>query len=143
MAGKWSHLTYEMLLELAEGRGLRVLERPLPDLLTGLYSDSQRVILIDSRMIECQQRVALAHELIHAEHHDSACASSPFSKVELATRREVAIRLIDLGKYRTAEQVNGYAYGIACDLEVTVQCIRDYQRYLKEQEETYIEKINA
>jgi Zn-dependent peptidase ImmA (M78 family) len=143
MDGRWSQLDYEMLLELAERRGLRVLERALPDLLTGLYSESHRLILVESRILEEQQRVALAHELIHAERHDASCAAAPFSKIELATRREVAIRLVNPEAYRIAEETGGYAYQIACDLGVTVQCVRDYQRYLEECAENIGRRISA
>lgn len=143
MGADWSQLDYEMLLELAEQRGLSILERPLPDMLNGLYSDSRRIILIESRILEEQQRVTLAHELIHAERHDAGCASAPFSKIEMITRRETAIRLIDPEAYRTAEETIGYAYGIACELGITVQCVRDYQRYLKEYAETIGTRIRA
>lgn len=130
----WSKLDYEDLLSIAEERGLLVVERPLPNLLSGLYSDSRTTILIDSRIRDWQKRVTLVHEMVHAEHHDAACASAPFSKVEIRTRTEVALRLIDPVEYRTSEDVReGRAYDMACDLNITVQCIRDYQRWLKDQ----------
>jgi predicted transcriptional regulator len=61
----------------------------------------------------------------------------------MTTRRETAIRLIDPAAYRIAEETIGYAYGIACELGITVQCVRDYQRYLKEYAETIGTRIRA
>ena len=47
------------------------------------------------------------------------------------TRRETALKLIDPLEYRTAEAMyEGDAYQIACELDVTLQVIQDYQQLL-------------
>jgi hypothetical protein len=129
----WSTLTYQQLVLLAQSRGIRVMEYHMPDLMSGLYSDKLGMILIRSDQLEHQKRVSIAHELVHAERHDGGCASLS-SKQEMKARRETALRLIDALEYATAEQLHeGCAYDIACELNVTVQTIRDYQRWLESQ----------
>lgn len=132
-AENWSDMSSEDMLDLAWSRGLRVSERPLPDLMFGLYSDSMRLILIDSRILEHQRRVALTHELIHAERRDAAC-TNPHSREELRTIRQTALRLVDPLEYATSETFyEGDSYLISCDLNVTVQVVREYRRYLSEE----------
>lgn len=131
VAEAWSHLTSEDLIDLALSRGLRVMERPLPDLLNGLYSDSLHMILLDSTLLEHQKRVALTHELVHAERHDASCANL-FSPIEQTTCQEAACRLITPNQYAQAEKLyDGNTYEISCELTVTIKCVRDYQRWLR------------
>ena len=115
---------------MARMLGVRVLERPMPDLLAGLYSDTLRMIIVRSDQLDHQKRVAIAHELVHALHHDGGCAGI-YSKEEQRARYETARRLIDPVAYARAEDLHdGSAYDISCELGVTVQCVRDYQRWL-------------
>ena len=47
------------------------------------------------------------------------------------TRRETALKLINPLEYQTAEAMyEGDPYQIACELDVTLQIIQDYQRIL-------------
>lgn len=130
-ADDWSRFDYGHLCIMARTLGVRVLERPMPDLLAGLYSDTLCMIIVRSDQLEHQKRVAIAHELVHALHHDGGCAGL-YSKQEARARMETAARLISKSEYAEAEQLHdGNAFDISCELEVTVQCVRDYQRWLE------------
>jgi Zn-dependent peptidase ImmA (M78 family) len=104
----------------------------MPDLMSGVYSDSLNMIIIRSDQLDHQKRVAIAHELIHAERHDGGCAGI-HSREETRTRITTALRLINRTEYALAEQLReGNVYDIACDLRITVQTVRDYQQWLDE-----------
>ena len=47
------------------------------------------------------------------------------------TRQETALKLVSTLEYQTAEAMyEGYPYQIACELDVTLQIILDYQHIL-------------
>lgn len=82
-------------------------------------------------MPDFQRRCTLCHELVHARHHDNGCGTPYSVKAERRARRQTALRLIDPVEYASAEAIcEGDAYRIACELDVTLQVVRDYQDML-------------
>ncbi|WP_300768214.1 hypothetical protein, partial [uncultured Bifidobacterium sp.] len=78
-----------------------------------------------------QLRCALCHELIHAIHRDTGCATMQGMRAERRARRETALRLIDPLEYASAEGMyEGGSYLIACELDVKRQVIDDYQMFV-------------
>ncbi|MCI1219136.1 MAG: ImmA/IrrE family metallo-endopeptidase [Bifidobacterium sp.] len=117
------------LFDEAESLGLHVEERPLRNGLCGFYFDRMRTVVIDGNMLEFQKRCTLCHELAHARYLDANCRGTAETKTELRARRYTALRLIDQVEYASAENVyEGDVYLIACELDVTLQVINDYQR---------------
>ena len=97
----------------------------------GFYDEATRTILIDRQLIYCQKRCTLVHELIHWQHADATRAGIYGSRLERRTRRETALKLINPLEYQTAETMyEGDPYQIACELDVTLQIINDYQHIL-------------
>ena len=126
-------MTVDDLLAYAQGRGLRVTECPLPGSLCGLYDDTTRTIYLHDRLNHRQRRCTLLHELIHAHYHDQGRNGPYGAREERRTRRLTASTLIGLPEYRLAEQLyDGDVYRMACELDVTVQVLRDYQAMLAE-----------
>lgn len=98
------------------------------DGLCGFYFDRMRAVVIDGNMLEFQKRCTLCHELAHARYRDVNCRGVAETKTELRARRHTALRLIDQVEYASAENVyEGDVYLMACELDVTVQVINDYQ----------------
>ncbi|MGO5423087.1 ImmA/IrrE family metallo-endopeptidase [Bifidobacterium animalis] len=127
-------MTVEELLSYAQAHGLHVTECPLPGTLCGLYDDTTRTIYLHDRLNARQRRCTLLHELIHAHYHDSARTGPYGAREERRTRRLTASTLISMPEYRLAERIyEGDVYRMACELEVTVQVLRDYQAMLAEQ----------
>ncbi len=127
-------MTADDLLSYAQAHGLRVVERPLPGTLCGLYDDNARTIYLHDHLNGRQRRCTLLHELIHAHYHDGPRTGLYGAREERRTRRLTASILISVPEYRLAEQVyDGDAYRMACELDVTVQVLRDYQAMLAEQ----------
>lgn len=111
--------------------GVRVEERRLPSGLCGFYYEPARLIVLDESMPDFQRRCTLCHELVHARYHDNGCGTPYGVKAERRARRQTALRLIDPVEYASAEALcEGDAYRIACELDVTLQVVRDYQDML-------------
>ena len=111
--------------------GVRVEERRLPSGLCGFYYEPARLIVLDESMPDFQRRCTLCHELVHARYHDTGCGTPYGVKAERRARRQTALRLIDPVEYASAEALcEGDAYRIACELDVTLQVVRDYQDML-------------
>ena len=120
------------MLEL-EALGVRVEERKLENGLCGFYYAPMRLIVLDSGLADFQRKCTLCHELVHARHHDDGCGDPAGERAERRARRETALRLVDPVEYATAEQVfEGDVWRIACELDVTVQVVRDYQDVLSQ-----------
>lgn len=138
------YLTYGQMRTVVDHLPVHVGSANLPKGMQGAYEEATQTIVIDRNLIYAQKRCTLVHELIHWKYGDCQCDSFNMKRAERRARKETALMLVDLVDYATAESIyDGDVYCIACELGVTVQCVRDYQRYLKEQEETYLEKINA
>ncbi len=111
--------------------GVRVEERRLPSGLCGFYYEPARLIVLDESMPDFQRRCTLCHELVHARYHDNGCGTPYGVKAERRARRQTALRLIDPVEYASAEALcEGDAYRIACELDVTLQVVNDYQDML-------------
>lgn len=111
--------------------GVRVEERRLPSGLCGFYYEPARLIVLDESMPDFQRRCTLCHELVHARYHDTGCGTPYGVKAERRARRQTALRLIDPVEYASAEALcEGDAYRIACELDVTLQVVKDYQDML-------------
>ena len=121
----------EGFLSEASLLGVRVEERRLPSGLCGFYYEPARLIVLDESMPDFQRRCTLCHELVHARYHDSGCGTPYGAKAERRARRETALRLINPVEYASAEAIcDGDAYRIACELDVTLQVVMDYQDML-------------
>lgn len=130
--GQWSTLDYATLTEMAENLNIRVRERPFGNRkINGVYSDAERMIIINQGKLEHQKRCAMAHEIVHALRHDPGCSSLFGSEAEKHTRLDTAVSLLDPREYSVAEAMyETDTFSIACELEVTVQVVEDYQRWL-------------
>lgn len=123
--------TTEQLIREASTLGVRVEERRLPSGLCGFYYEPARLIVLDESMPDFQRRCTLCHELVHARYHDAGCGAPYGVKAERRARRQTALRLIDPVEYASAEMLcDGDAYRIACELDVTLQVVKDYQDML-------------
>lgn len=117
------------LYNTADHMGIQVREKCIADDLNALYDDRKHIIYLSVGLNDRQKRCALAHELIHAEHHDTG--RDP--KSEWRARKETALWLIDPLDYASAERVyDGNTYAIAVQLDVTLQVLHDYQQILSE-----------
>lgn len=126
-------MTADDLLTYAQAHGLHIIECPLPGTLCGLYDDAMCTIYLHDRLNARQKRCTLLHELIHAHYHDGPRTGPYGAREERRTRRLTASKLISMPEYRLAEQIyDGDVYRMACELDVTVQVLRDYQAMLAE-----------
>lgn len=129
--GLTSTMTYGQMRRYADTLNVTISSALLPAGMTGFYDEATRTILIDSRLIYCQKRCTLVHELIHWQHADATRKGVYGSRMESRTRRETALKLVNPLEYQTAEAMyEGDPYQIACELDVTLQIIRDYQHIL-------------
>ena len=117
------------LYNTADHMGIQVREKRIADDLNALYDDRKHIIYLSVGLNDRQKRCALAHELIHAKHHDTG--RDP--KSEWRARKETALWLINPLDYANAERVyDGNTYAIAVQLDVTLQVLHDYQQILSE-----------
>lgn len=129
--GLTSTMTYGQMRRYADTLNVTISSALLPEGMTGFYDEATRTILIDRQLIYCQKRCTLVHELIHWQHADTTRAGVYGSRLENRTRRETALKLVNPLEYQTAEAMyEGDPYQIACELDVTLQIIQDYQRIL-------------
>lgn len=129
--GLTSRMTYGQMRRYADSLDITIGSALLPHGKTGFYDEATRTILIDRRLLYCQKRCTLVHELIHWQHADNTRTGVYGTRVEHRTRRETALKLVDPIEYRTAEAMyEGDAYQIACELDVTLQVIQDYRALL-------------
>lgn len=120
----------ELLMD-ASRIGVRVEERRLPNGLCGIYYEPARLIILDESLPDFQRRCTLCHELVHARYHDNGCGTPYGVKAERRACRQTTLRLIDPVEYASTEALcEGDAYRIACELDVTLQVVRDYQDML-------------
>lgn len=129
--GLTSTMTYGQMRRYADTLNVTISSALLPAGMTGFYDEATRTILIDSRLIYSQKRCTLIHELIHWRHADATRNGIYGARLERRTRRETALKLVNPLEYQTAEAMyEGDPYQIACELDVTIQIIQDYQRIL-------------
>ena len=129
--GLTSTMTYGQMRHYADTLNVTISSALLPAGMPGFYDETTRTILIDRQLIYCQKRCTLVHELIHWQHADATRAGVYGSRLERRTRRETALKLINPLEYQTAETMyEGDPYQIACELDVTLQIINDYQHIL-------------
>ena len=126
-----STMTYGQTRHYADTLNVTIGSALLPEGMTGFYDEATRTILIDRQLIYCQKRCTLVHELIHWQHADATKDGVYGSRLENRTRRETALKLVNPLEYQTAEAMyEGDPYQIACELDVTLQIIQDYQHIL-------------
>ncbi|MGL4941432.1 MAG: ImmA/IrrE family metallo-endopeptidase [Bifidobacterium asteroides] len=131
LKGLESTMTYGQMRKYADNLDVHIGSAYLPQGKNGYYNEDEHTILIDRRLLYCQKRCTLVHELIHWQHADNTRTGIYGSRIEHRTRRETALKLIDPLEYRTAETMyEGDAYQIACELDVTLQVIQDYRAFL-------------
>lgn len=125
--------TYSDLLLVARNMGLQVVEGTINDDHLGRYDHLKHRITIDGRLNDNQKRVALLHEIIHAEHFNAGMNLWMTAKnEENLTVKETAERIVDLRDYAQAEQVYGPdPCMIANELCVTRAVIVEIQRILE------------
>ena len=129
--GLTSTMTYGQMRRYADTLNVTIGSALLPAGMTGFYDEATRTILIDRQLIYCQKRCTLVHELIHWQHADATRNGIFGARLERRTRRETALKLVNPFEYQTAEAMyEGDPYQIACELDVTLQIIQDYQRIL-------------
>ena len=129
--GLTSTMTYGQMRCYTDSLDVTISSALLPEGMTGFYDEATRTILIDRGLTYCQKRCTLVHELIHWQHADTTRAGVYGSRIENRARRETALKLVDPVEYQTAETIyEGDPYQIACELDVTLQIIQDYQRIL-------------
>ncbi len=129
--GLTSTMTYGQMRRYADTLNVTIGSALLPTGMTGFYDEATRTILIDRQLIYCQKRCTLVHELIHWQHADATRNGIYGARLERRTRRETALKLVNPLEYQTAEAMyEGDPYQIACELDVTIQIIQDYQRIL-------------
>lgn len=111
----------------AESQGIEVTDMGLPGCMCGVWDWKRRRIILHDRLNDVQRLCTLCHELRHAAHDDRQCGG----KGEARARRETALALISPMDYGVAEQVwQGEAWGMACELGVTLQVLEDYRQAL-------------
>jgi Zn-dependent peptidase ImmA (M78 family) len=123
----------EALMEEADFMRVEVRELPMPvQGVLGLYSEEQRLILIDDTLNARQHLCALQHEIIHARHHDHGCGDLAGTRAERRARKETATSLIAPSEYAMAERIHEDAdpRALALELGVTIQVIEDYRTIL-------------
>ena len=124
-------MTYGQMRRYADTLNVTIGSALLPAGMTGFYDEATRTILIDRQLIYCQKRCTLVHELIHWQHADATRNGIFGARLERRARRETALKLVNPFEYQTAEAMyEGDPYQIACELDVTLQIIQDYQRIL-------------
>ena len=129
--GLTSTMTYGQMRCYTDSLDVTISSALLPEGMTGFYDEATRTILIDRGLTYCQKRCTLVHELIHWQHADTTRAGVYGSRIENRARRETALKLVDPVEYQAAETIyEGDPYQIACELDVTLQIIQDYQRIL-------------
>ena len=129
--GLTSTMTYGQMRCYTDTLDVTISSALLPEGMTGFYDEATRTILIDRRLTYCQKRCTLVHELIHWQYADTTRSGVYGSRIENRARRETALKLVDPIEYQTAETIyEGDSYQIACELDVTLQIIQDYQRIL-------------
>lgn len=112
--------------------GCAVEEDCLPRGMNGYYCDALGLIVLHDKLNARQRLCTLQHELIHAHYHDIGCGSVIGLRAELRARRETALKLISPVEYQLAEATyDGEAYGMAVELGVTMQVLRDCRTLLE------------
>ncbi|KFI92475.1 hypothetical protein BISA_0877 [Bifidobacterium saguini DSM 23967] len=123
-------MDYWTLEHEARSLGIHVRERQLQPNVCGRYYEAARLILIDEELPDYGKTCTLAHELVHARHHDPGCGAG-YRKAESRARRETALMLVNPVEYALAERLyDGDSYLIACELGLTVQVVNDYKKLL-------------
>lgn len=127
LEGITSRMTYGQMRRAIATKDVTVASALLPENREGCYDEATRTILIDRTMTYTQKRCALMHELVHWVHADNSC----MQRFELRTRRETALNLINPVEYVNAEVIyDDDIYQIACELDVTLRVVKDYQQVL-------------
>ncbi len=131
LKGITSTTTYGQMRRQADNLDVTIASAHLPGNMEGCYDQHANMILIDRSMTYTQKRCTLLHELIHWAHRDTSMGGIYDTRVEHRARRQTALKLINPLEYRTAETMyEGDAYQIACELDVTLQVVKDYRMIL-------------
>ena len=118
---------FDDLTAWAARLGVRVTEQPLPCGYCGVWDWRHDRVILHSGLNDVQRRCTLCHELCHVEQGDTACGG----RGETRARRRTALTLISVADYATAERIwDGQAWGMACELDVTLQVLDDFRRIL-------------
>ena len=122
-------MTYGQMRRAVLGLPVVVASAILPGNLMGCYDRRRDVILVDRRLTYRAKRCVLVHELVHWSHGDDGEYARGLC--EARARRETALTLIGPGEYALAERMyEGNPWGIADELGVTMQVLRDYRALL-------------
>ncbi len=114
----------------ADGIGVSIFEKRLPEGLCGIYIDSQRTIIIDPTLNPTQRKCTLAHELVHAKYRDDLRYDTR-GYCERRARRETARWLVRYEDYVAAERIyEGNRFLMSNELEVTLLVLEDFTRFL-------------
>lgn len=113
------------LMMEAKRLGVRVHLAYLDDPFVGLYDHGDDTIYIQIGLTMAETKETLAHELAHAFYRHP-CSSG---RNERQADSRAALLLIDPGEYCTAERINPDPWAIAEELGITVEVVRNYQKY--------------
>lgn len=109
----------------------QIMKLAVADGINGIYNDRYKSIVIDYRLPYAAKRVTFAHELVHFAYADDKCQTVLHSRNEIRTRKATALALVDIVQYATLEQeYDGDLFKIADELEVTVELLTDFQKYV-------------
>ena len=130
--GLTSTMTYEQMRHYVDTLNVTIGSALLPEGMTGFYDEATRTHpRRQATHLLPQKPCTLVHKLIHWQHADSTRDGVYGPRLERRTRRETALKLVNPLEYQTAEAMyEGDPYQIACELDVTLQIIQDYQRIL-------------
>lgn len=124
------HMTYGAMRRAIVGLPVTVSSAILPDGLWGCYDNENRVILIDRRLTYTAKRCTLVHELLHWRHGDNGYSNNS-SKMEIRTRLQTALLLVNPTELALLERMYEYEWQIADELDITTQVLEDYRNTLE------------
>lgn len=112
----------------------------------GRWYQRLRVLVVDRRLGRIGRRVAAAHEVEHALHGDTPCATSELeARQELIRHRDAARKLIDV--HRLADLAATYPedpHRVAEELDVDYDTLMTRLRWLHPAERHYLrERLSA
>lgn len=126
-------ISIDSLYDQADSMSLTIKETNLPNNYCGFYDDQHKMIILDSKLNDRQQRCTLQHELIHACYHDTPGPALYMRRNEIRTRRETALKLIDPVEYKIAATVyENNKPQMAVALSITAKVLTDYENLLLE-----------
>lgn len=125
-------MSYGELRHYAEFLGVNVSSAVnIGNNLIGIFDLATNTIILERNATYRQKKCALAHELVHWYYGDEDGEHILKAKAETRTRHVTARLLINSSEYAKAEELyDGEIGGIAEELDVTPQVVRDYQELL-------------